>query len=395
MTNFKFFIAGDANPIGENDPFMSLPLPVDRGQGPAEGDRHVSMAEYFGAVETFLSENRLKRIVSSIYQKSGRKVSPESIDEIAVVLEKHGEFYHPARVAAISGDDVWEFVVNVAVSKAGLNCAPREFGLLKKLREEGRENFIPGVYEYGIVESPNGKRSFAIFSGEWFSGFHEFHIASKRKSDGGRIHVWDPDNPMLFLNEEQTRDLYRKIALVLAYYFDLESFEQIHPWSHAAGDFVLSLEGGDVRLKLVTVRGYKSLFDSEERDLAAVMEALLAFLADLSVKNRFDRLDGVGDLAWADGIAVPATIEGFFEGLRKNAENTSGFEDIPEYFGLYLASLEEQAIIDHFRDVVATYPPQAPETPFVRDKIAAHASLFHKSAGKFFLSMARNFGPNS
>ncbi len=392
MTKFQFFIGGDANPIGENDPVMGMPLRVCRGQAPADSDRHVLIAEYFGAVKTFLSENRMKRTVSSIYNQSGRKVSAEGIDEISVFLEKHGGFYHPARVAARSGEDAWQFVLNVAVSKAGLNCARREFGLLKKLGAKGRERFLPRVYEEGLVESPSGKNGFAIFSGEWFSGFHEFHIVSKHGSGGGRIQVWDPDNSELFLIEKQSSDLYRKVAFVLAYCFDLESFEQIHPWSHAAGDFVLGIDDGDLRVKLITVRGYKSLFDSDENDLASVMEALLAFLADLSVKNRFDRLDGVGDLAWADDASVPATIRGFFDGLRKNAENVSGYEDIPDYFGLYLASLEEQTIVDHFHDVVSTYPSQAPETSFVQDKLKEHASLFYRSARNFFESMARKTG---
>jgi hypothetical protein len=73
----------------------------------------------------------------------------------------------------------------------------------------------------------------------------------------------------------------------------------------------------------------------------------LIFLMDLSIKNRIDRFKGVGDLAWANDIYVMATINGFFEGLFQKAKNIIP-KQLPEYFGIYLASLTEMQSIENF-----------------------------------------------
>ena len=376
--------------MDESDPAFLKPLRLDRTNSAATKAKSVTVGDYFQAVETFLSENEMERTVSSIFGKTGRIVPPENIDSISVFLEKHGEFYHPARIAIESGSEVWQFVLNVAVSDAGLKCARREFELLKRLAGEDHDNSLPRVYEYGEyggVESSDGKRRFAMFTGDWFSGFHEFHI-SRDSSNKDRVRVWDPDDGACCLAESQARHLYREAARILASCFDLDTFEQIYPWSHAAGDFVVNLDSDRLRVKLITVRGYRVLYENDLRDLASLLGALFAFLADLSIKNRLDRRDGVGEIAWADKMAVEATIEGFFSGLGKKAKATPGFEDIPDYFALYLTSMDEPTVVEFFGDLVSSYPPEAPETDFVRDKIDSHARLFFRKARDFFASNA-------
>ena len=338
-----------------------------------------------------MSKNEMERIVSSVWQKAGRTVPADKIDSVSVFLEKHGEFYHPAIIVIASGATKWEFVLNVGVSEAGLKCAPREFGLLKRLADADDDNSLPRVYEYGTVDSPDGKRLFAMFTGDWFSGFHEFHLSGDLNKKE-RVRVWDPGDGDFYLTDRQTRHLYRETARILTSCFDLDSFEQVYPWNHAAGDFVVNLDGDQLLVKLITVRGYQPLYRNDENDLASLMGALFAFLADLSVKNRLDRCDGVGEIAWGDEMAVAATIDGFFEGLGKKAKATTDFEDVADYFALYLTSLEESTVVEFFGDLVSSYPPEAPETSFVKDKIDPHARLFFRMARDFFASKARDGG---
>jgi hypothetical protein len=44
--------------------------------------------------------------------------------------------------------------------------------------------------------------------------------------------------------------------------------------------------------------------------------ALFYFLLHLSIQMRLDKLDGVGDVVWADEKCVDATLAGFFLGLE-------------------------------------------------------------------------------
>jgi hypothetical protein len=43
--------------------------------------------------------------------------------------------------------------------------------------------------------------------------------------------------------------------------------------------------------------------------------AAIVFFANLTLRNRIDRLDGTGKLAWADDAAVAATVDGFYRAL--------------------------------------------------------------------------------
>jgi hypothetical protein len=95
----------------------------------------------------------------------------------------------------------------------------------------------------------------------------------------------------------------------------MDTFAQIALWHHAAGDFIVRIEGENIDLKLITVRRYEpmiSLATNEESDKFA---ALLHFFLHLSIRMRIDRLDGVGDVAWADNFCLNAVMEGFYEAL--------------------------------------------------------------------------------
>jgi hypothetical protein len=85
----------------------------------------VTYGDYFNAAEAFLSENHFQRLTSSVYQQSNTLIFPETIENVSIFLEKHGEYYHPSKIEVTAKKQKWEFVLNVAVSEAGLNCAKK------------------------------------------------------------------------------------------------------------------------------------------------------------------------------------------------------------------------------------------------------------------------------
>ena len=93
----------------------------------------------------------------------------------------------------------------------------------------------------------------AMFLGEWFSGFNEFHLSRDPATGQGRILVWDYGAGDFFLSPEQAAGVYKEAAKILTAYYNLETFEQIFSWHHAAGDFVLKLEKGRMKVRLITV----------------------------------------------------------------------------------------------------------------------------------------------
>jgi len=383
LNKFKFFLSGLIDPIEENDPIWSSPIPVSRIKASAFNSVPVTYGAYFKAAEAFLSENHFQRLLSSIYQQSKTLIFPETIENVSIFLEKHGEYYHPSKIEVTAKTQEWEFVLNVAVSEAGAKLAQKEFELLRKLRCKLPWDFIPAVYEQGDAGLLMGRWNFPMFLGEWFSGFNEFHIHSMDHDGNCRIEVWDQTKGNYFLSEKQTYELYRQTALIHTCYHDMETFEQIHPWHHAAGDFVVKIDDGYPLVKLITIRGYHPIVSNDEKDLGSMLEALLMFLMDLSIKNRIDRFKGVGDIAWANDLYVMATIDGFFEGLSQKIQRNIISRKLVDYFGTYLNSLSTPVIENCLADILAAWPQQAPELPMVHSKIESHAVIFESFANRF------------
>ena len=85
-------------------------------------------------------------------------------------------------------------------------------------------------------------------------------------------------------------------AAILTGYFDTRSFAQIYPWHPAAGDFIARIAGDGVAVRLVAARQYGPLVGPPD---LPPEEALLFFFLNLTLRLRVDRLDGVGEVAWA------------------------------------------------------------------------------------------------
>ena len=383
---FKYFLSDATNPVQKNSEIWSIPLPTTRKQPQRVTGISITYGDYFSAVHSFLEQNRFEILISAFSKSINRQIIPEEIKEIRVCLIKHGEFYHPSIVEAVLNKRSYQFVVNVAISAAGRGCIEREYNCLKRLGNDFLFSSIPKVYGYGKACVKESRHSISMFLGQWFEGFNEFHISHDKTDNKYRILIWDSEKGNYFLSPDNTLELYRQAAMILTGYYNIETFEQIFPWHHAAGDFVLRLQNNKAKLKLITVRQYAPMFAKKEgdedtdRNVEMILEAMLVFLLNLSIRMRLDRIDGTGDIVWSDDIAVQGTLKGFFQGLNRK-DSTGLFSDsFYAYFHNYLlSSCTENDFYDLSLAIVNSYNQLAPEIPVIRQNIKKHAEVLYNA----------------
>jgi len=382
---FKYFLSDATNSAQENSGIWSTLLPTTRKPPQKIICISVTYGDYFRAVNSFLKKNRFEILITAFSQSINRQIIPEEIEEIRICLVKHGEFYHPSIVEAVLEKESYKFVLNVAISAAGRNCIEREYNCLKKLGNDFSFSSIPEVYGYGEACVKESGHEMSMFLGEWFEGFNEFHISYDGSDNKHKILVWDSEKGNFFLSPDNASELYRQAAMILTGYYNIETFEQIFPWHHAAGDFVIRMQNNKAELKLITVRQYAPIFakkDDEEtgRNVEMILEALLVFLLNLSIRMRLDRIDGTGNIVWSDDIAVQGTLKGFFQGLRRK-DSTDLFSDaFDTYFHEYLlSSCTEKDLYDLSLAIVNSYNPSAPEIPVMRKNIKKHAEILYNA----------------
>jgi hypothetical protein len=382
MPRFKFFLSSRNNPVREGDFVWSTPIPLSRHQSAriikSDSDNFINHGDYFTATRNFLQKDRYAIITQTVSQYLHRNITPDEIEEIRIFLDKHGEFYHPAKVEAVLQAVKIPFVLNVAVTDVGKQYAQREYRLLKKLDTQYPDSFIPKVYALGNVFTTMDQVETRMFLGVWFEGFNEFHMSLDPSDGKCKIIVWDHEHGNFFLTPHQTTELYRQAVKILTYYYNIETFEQIFSWHHAAGDFVLKCQEDDVELKLVTVRQYRSMYEntivseSIEPDSELILEALLVFFLNMAIKMRIDRLDGVGEIVWSDDVALKGILKGFFEGLASKPPIRVFPEPIGHCFRQQLLSCSRADFFDLNHAIVHKYPPQAPEVPVIRQHLEKH-----------------------
>jgi hypothetical protein len=379
VPRFACFIETSDQPVTPDHPVWSLPLPSNRQWTPqglrAEPAAAPSVGDYFGAVQLFLEGPARDAIAQQIAQRGAESAYPESF---RIYLAKHGEFYHPACVTADDAGNGFRWVVNVAVSPAGHGLIRREYALLAKLARQCRPVYVPEVYAFAEMQTAGGL-SLPMFLGEWFSGYHEFHLTRSAPRGETALVLWNPESGHCLLDRQQAEKLYCRAARILTHYFNPSSFECIGAWHHAAGDFVARLSSLDVDVRLVTVREYASLFRSRhdrerpEPDIRALLEALLVFLLQVGIRMRLDRLDGIGQIAWSGPEAVGGTLAGVLEALADKPAPAGPPLDL--LFGRYLASCAEEDLLDLSRDIAArSFRPDAPELPIVLSRLPEHAA---------------------
>lgn len=373
--NFCYFRHHQKFPVSAHSAIWKSTLPLQRKSHTGRHRKHsaesLSYGEYFQAVRNFLKKNHYQSLTQAVSEQIRRNINPEAIKNIRVCLEKHGAFYHPSRID-VSGDGfATQFVLNVAISPAGRDLIRTEYCALEKLYPILPQTVVPRVYCRDEIRLRNGQKM-GMFLGQWFKGYHEFHLSPDQPHDTIRIRVWDPHQEGIFLNRQQARELYRQASRILTVCYNLATTEQIFLWHHAAGDFIIKLAAETMDVKLIAVRRYSPLIKDLARDTESLVNALLVFFLNLTLRMRLDRIDGVGEMVWSDMAAVQGAVLGFLEGLAQKHGVKMLPEPIAVGFIAYLSNCTDSDLLDISGSIVDTYPPQAPEVALIRQHLTAH-----------------------
>ena len=177
--------------------------------------------------------------------------------------------------------------------------------------------------------------------------------------------------------------------MILTIYYNVETFEQITSWHHAAGDFVVCLHEDEPSLKLITVRAYKPFFSVSEEvvGLETILNTLLIFLLNLSIRLRVDRMDGVGDVAWVEADVVQGIFNGFFKGLALQAEDLYIPHDLIEAFKTFLLHLPEMDIRDILKGIVHQIDPHSSDLPVIKKNLDNHVEMVLSELRRMTISL--------
>jgi hypothetical protein len=339
-------------------PTGNVPIDGEAGGHPLPGDSSPEPALTYGAyldcVRRFLLRRSGANLVAALSAHLGRPVTPKEIEGIDIRSEKHGAFYHVARVDVHLPGAAVSFAVNVAASELARITLAQDYRLLRRLARRIPSSPLPRVYCQGSIRD-GGRHGepieLRLAVGEWFTGYHEFHLGRLEGEGRVRLILWDSATGYRALDDIQSSSLYRQAARILAEYYDWNSFRQIYPWHHGAGDFVARVEGDEVSLRLITVRDYAPV---------------VGYFAHLTVQMRLDRIDGVGELAWAEGSVLEDLARGFLDALwrKRGAPSPPALHEIlcrfsedewrqllAEALGVYTFSPEELTLIHRHRDM--------------------------------------------
>ncbi len=368
---FSYFHSSENSRQPFNPDMMETSIYEHKPCSSTEGALRSSYREYFRFIREFVV-SRWEQVVDILESESGGKIP--QIDLVEIVAEKSGSDYHPASVKFVTPNGFNSFVANVATNQRGRSRLRMDFELLEDFHRRGMGGFLPQPYlissqkEFARAESED---SMLMFLGKWLDGYHEFHLTRSNVGGDLPLVVWDTDNGLKLVSTPQSKEIYRQTAFILTYYFDLTDFREIFPWHHAAGDFVVRLKPTPA-VKLVTVRQYAPRIQSDKAFELDVQEAALLFLCNLTIRNRVDRLDGVGDMVWAPHDFLEATVCGFFDCLQ--ARETGG--SVRSGFTAGLRSVCERldvvAWTQLFEGTLESFNPQAPDFDLIEIHLPDH-----------------------
>jgi len=380
MPTVDYFLSTSGHSIDEEQPLWSRPLPERNAledNGSRSGKRNaVTYGSYFSSIHRFCESDGWMWVVQAASDRLSQALTVNDLGTVSIFLEKHGAFYHPARLQVMIKNQPLSFVVNVAVSEDGRKTMPREVSALIRLNQERPFGWFPRVYHYDPTDLP-------MFSGDWFERFHEFHLTRTPASRELAMIAWDGSAPPKPLSTNQITSLYRQAAMILTACYDPITSYQIFPWHHAAGDFVVRIEKETATVKLITVRDYQPMTTTapdEFENERALLDGLVLFFIHLTIRMRLDRIDGVGEVVWAPNDCLAPIIEGFFQGLDL-AAGISGFPAaFPDGFRAYLGRHDSAMLSTLAHRVTAIVFKSNCETRGIIDThLAEHITDIHRS----------------
>ncbi|MEW5733965.1 MAG: hypothetical protein AB1921_03870 [Thermodesulfobacteriota bacterium] len=379
--SLRFSVATDQGERALEDGFADEPLP-----GADAGDRPPTYGQYLSWLGRCLTGGNLPRLASAAGRALGSPVRAGEIGALDLVAEKHGAWYHPAQVRVHTGQGCAVLCANAALGREASLQALREHEVLGELARTRSQALIPD--SFGVLREPFRDEDAAVLLCQYFPGFYEFHL----RKDGAappRMCLWDTDSGPRSLSPGEEEAVYFESARILAYYYDPATCREIHPWHHAAGDFIFSPGPEQPRLRLITVRGFSPVFTPpEDAGPSGPLLGLLFLLTSTSLRARLDRDNGTGELMAAGPASVPPTVRGFFTGLAQACAEQDT-DALARAFGKLCIGIGENGLRGICEAVAGSVRPDSPDAPVLSDLAPEHAqslaaALSTSAAGAFW-----------
>lgn len=356
---------------------------------PSEHHPFLTLGDYFNAIRRFILKDQGKRLAQVLKERLNREIGLDSIKKILIRSEKHGALYHLASVDIFVDDKQTKFAVSTAVSVKGKGLLTHEYKILKYLNSSLRLPYLPNVHLKGEVEcdAGNGKHeTLSMLLSEWFEAYHEWHISMDENDGKQKLCIWDFQNGNRNASKEEAFEIFRQASKILTLYYDTKDFNQIYPWHHAAGDFIVKTRDRSVDVRLTTVREYQSIMNYFSEETAKPMTAIVYFFLNLTIRMRLDKLDGVGETVWAEGFCVNATTEGFFDAVRIMESEGRYHLGRPKDLLSLLKSFGEEEIRGLFHPLVDWYQEgDTAEFRVIQANLRRHVNLLYHALQDFRL----------
>lgn len=354
-----------------------IPLPPG-GHGAA-----ITYGEYLRSVADYLSASSCRAICKVLAQVPG---IPElrSAESIRLISEKHGALYSVSRLEIRFGNTTSSFAVNSAFLPEQQAFLQLEYNLLRRLHREFGLPSLPRPFLSGKarLKTETTDTLIKLFIAEWFTGFHEFHLSKtgRDRENSLGIIVWQDNEKPDFLDQRRTEELYARASRILTSLLNTNTFQQVYPWHHAAGDFIINTSDESISVKLITVRGYRSLLPRKS-DAGDKVLGTLHFFLNLSIRMRVDRLDGTGELVWAAAeMCLPGVIRGFSESWGQKAAESEDLPEAADMLTLFLSFSPRERLA--FAQVVAQAGRiEAEEMEFLFEHLPAHVKELSSAIG--------------
>ncbi len=350
-----------------SSPYGDIPVDKNKWHLPLEGDAlKTPYKKYFYYIRDFLLQDESKQLLEAVSQNLGHEIQRKEIIEIIIRSEKHGSLYHPSSIEIIFKECRVKFALNVAISELGKRLLREEFSVLNLLNTNFNFSYLPQAYIFSEYNS------ISYLLEDWLEGYHEFHISMDEKGKQ-RLKLWDFDSGYKYLSPKQSFEIYRQASKILTLYYDLNTFRQIYPWHHAAGDFVVKIDdesnspipplikGGEgglpskkIDVRLTTARRYEPFIGFVENNTLNSILALCYYLLNLTIRMRLDKLDGMGEIVWADDNCVEATLTGFFEALKSKLDHKNYIMQVEDFTSL-LQSFTTEELKTIFEPLIEYY----------------------------------------
>ncbi len=312
---------------------------------------------------------------------------PDVVKRISIRSEKHGAYYHIARIdlTAAQGKHVTLAAVTPSSFRGekGLN---REYELLCDLNHRFETPFLPRTLLKGEVRFAG--ETFPIMLLEWLDGFHEWHLMAETGSDDRsvRAELWDTHRGYRILSPVECGEIYCCVSGILTCFYDRGTHRRIRSWSHAAGDFVIRSDGTCVQAKLTTVREYECLDGLPEDRTVRSITALLYYFLELCLKMRLDKRNGTDEVLWAGEWCMDPILQGFFGALQWKEgvmeQHAAPLEEILSLFQSFSKN-ELHTVMESVLDSESVLDPEERQT--VNLRLPAHVRELRTHLQRFQL----------